>query len=167
MTLLNAPTYNERAERTKNTLLISTAALVVFLILFTLAGYLFGHGWAFSNIPAEHKVNSFFNALEAKDYNRAFAIYTNDDDWQQHPAKHKDYPIDRFTEDWTSASPADGPILSHHVDISRTDGTGTFGTGIIVAVRVNSTKDQNKKLFMYYIRKDGTLTWPAFHQLEY
>ena len=61
----------------------------------------------------------------------------------------------------------DGPILSHHVDISRTDGSGTFGTGIIVAVRASSATVKDKKVFMYYIRKDGTLTWPAFHELQY
>lgn len=167
MTLLNAPTYDERAEKTKRGLLIGGMALMVFLVIFTLGGYLFGHGWAFSNLPAEHRVNTFFQALEAKDYDKAFAIYTNDDDWKQHAAQHKDYPIDRFTEDWTKESPAGGPILSHHVDISRTDGSGTFGTGIIVAVRANSATQKDKKLFMYYIRKDGTLTWPAFHELQY
>jgi hypothetical protein len=167
MTLLNAPVYNERKEHTKKVAFFSAIGVVVFLALLTLAGYLFGHGWAFSNLPAEHRVNTFFDALEAKNYNQAFAIYTNDAAWQQHAAKHKDYPIERFTEDWTTESPADGPILSHHVDISRTDGSGTFGSGIIVAVRVNSAKDKDKKLFMYYVRKDGTLTWPAFHQLEY
>ena len=167
MTLLNAPTYDERAEKTKKAVTIGGIAAFFVLVIFVLAGFLFGHGWGFSNLPAEHKVNTFFNALEAKDYNRAFAIYTNDPDWQQHPDRHKNYPVGRFTEDWTTQSPADGPILSHHVDISKTDGSGTFGTGIIVAVRVSSAADKDKKLFMYYIRKDGTLTWPAFHQLEY
>ena len=97
-----------------------------------------------------------------------FAIYNNDPNWQQHPDKFKDYPLDRFTEDWTTESPAGGPILSHHVDISKTDGSGTFGTGIIVAVRVTtSAKPGEQKLFLYYIKHDGTLTYPAVHILEY
>jgi hypothetical protein len=86
----------------------------------------------------------------------------NDADWQQHPQKY-DYTLKRFTEDWTTESPISVPITSHHVDISKTDGTGAFGTGIIVAVRVNG----DHKLFMFYIRKDGTLTWPAPHELGY
>ncbi len=167
MTLLNAPTYNERAERNKNVLLFGGIAAVVLLILLTLAGYLFGHGWAFTNLPAEHKVSNFFSALEAKDFNKAYAIYTNDDDWQEHPAKHKDYPIDRFTEDWTKESPVGGPVTAHHVDISRTDGTGTFGTGIIVAVRVDTAEAKDKKIFMWYQKSDGTLTEPAPHILQY
>ena len=52
---------------------------------------------------------------------------------------------------------------THHVDISKTDGKGVFGSGIIVAVRVNG----DHKLFMWYERKDGTLTEPAPHILQY
>ncbi|ADW67327.1 hypothetical protein [Granulicella tundricola] len=167
MTLLNAPAYNERKERTIKATIIGSGLLVALIIIIGVGGFLVGHGWFFSNLPAEHRVSTFFDALEANNYDKAFGIYTNDADWKQHPDQHKDYGIDRFTEDWTKDSPADGPIISHHVDISKTDGTGNFGSGIIVAVRVNSAKTQNKKLFMYYVRKDGTLTWPAFHQLEY
>jgi hypothetical protein len=132
-------------------------------IVIGLGGFMAGHGWFFSNLPAEHKVSSFFSALEAKDYEKAYVLYTNDPEWQQHPDKHADYPLKRFTEDWTTESPVHGPILSHHVDISKTDGTGAFGSGIIVAVRVNG----DKKIFMWYQRSDGTLTEPAPHELEY
>jgi hypothetical protein len=163
MTLLNAPEYDGSRETRNRNLLIGAGALVVLVIVIGLGGFMLGHGWFFSNLPIEHKVDTFFSAIEAKDYNKAFTIYTNDPDWQQHPDKHADYPVKRFTEDWTTESPAGGPILSHHVDISKTDGTGTFGSGVIVAVRVNG----NKKIFMWYERKDGTLTEPAPHELEY
>lgn len=163
MTLLNAPAYDERWEKLKVTLLIATGATIVLLILLTLAGFIAGHGWLFMNLPAEHKVDKFFTALEAKDYPAAYAIYTNDAEWQQHPALHKDYPLARFTEDWTTESPVKAPITSHHVDISKSDGSGTFGTGLIVAVRVNG----EKKLFMWYQRSDGTLTEPAPHEIQY
>lgn len=116
----------------------------------------------FSNLPAEHKVSNFFNALEAKDYAKAYGIWWNDPEWQQHPQKY-DYTLQRFTEDWTTDSPVNAPIVNHHVDISKTDGSGAFGSGIIVAVRVNG----DHKVFMYYIRKDGTLAWPAPHILQY
>ena len=163
MTLLNAPEFDSQRETRNRNLLIGAAALVVLVIVIGLGGFMLGHGWFFSNLPIEHKVDAFFNALEAKDYDKAFAIYTNDPSWQQHPDKHADYPIKRFTEDWTTESPAGGPILSHHVDISKTDGSGAFGSGVIVAVRVNG----NKKIFMWYQRSDGTLTEPAPHELEY
>jgi hypothetical protein len=163
MTLLNAPEYDGSRETRNRNLLIGAGALLVLVIVIGLGGFMLGHGWFFSNLPIEHKVDTFFSAIEAKDFNKAYTIYTNDPDWQQHPDKHADYPLKRFTEDWTTESPAGGPILSHHVDISKTDGTGTFGSGVIVAVRVNG----NKKIFMWYERKDGTLTEPAPHELEY
>jgi hypothetical protein len=163
MTLLNAPEFDSQRETRNRNLLIGAGVLVLLVIVIGLGGFMAGHGWFFSNLPIEHKVDSFFNALEAKDYDKAFTIYTNDPNWQQHPEKHADYPIKRFTEDWTTESPAGGPILSHHVDISKTDGSGAFGSGVIVAVRVNG----NKKIFMWYQRSDGTLTVPAPHELEY
>ena len=163
MTLLNAPEYDDRRDKRNRNLLIAAVVFVVLALVIGFGGFAMGHGWYFSNLPAEHKVDNFFKALEAKDYDKAFAIYTNDPDWQQHPDKHADYPLKRFTEDWTTESPVHGPILSHHVDISKTDGTGAFGSGVIVAVRVNG----DHKIFMWYQRSDGTLTEPAPHELEY
>jgi hypothetical protein len=163
MSLLDAPEYDPTSDRRKRILLIGSLVTIFVLFLLTFGGYALGHGWLFSNLPTEHRVNTFFNALEARDYNKAYAIYYNDPDWQQHPAKYSSYPIDRFTVDWTTESPVKAPITSHHVDISRTDGTGAFGTGIIVAVRVNG----DHKIFMYVIKRDGSMTWPAPHILEY
>ena len=162
MTLLNAPEYDDRRECRRRNMLVGTGILLALLVVTCVGGFLLGHGWFFSNLPAEHRVSTFFTALEAKDYPKAYGIYMNDADWPQHPQKY-DYTLARFTEDWTTESPVNAPITSHHIDISKTDGSGTFGTGIIVAVRVNG----NHKLFMYYIKKDGTLAWPAPHELEY
>jgi hypothetical protein len=173
MSLLEAPEFDERGERRKLQILIGSGVLILVLLIITLAGYIAGHGWFFSNLPAEHKVNNFFNALEAKDYAKAYKIYENG-----HP--DSGYPLDRFTQDWTTYSPVNGPITSHHVDISKTDGSGAFGTGIIVAVRVNlqdgivppapgepPNTRPGHKVFMYVSRADGTMTWPAPHVLEY
>ena len=163
MTLLNAPTYDERKEKLKRNLLIGSGVTFALLVLLFFGGYIAGHGWLFSNLPAEHRVSTFFAALQAKDYGKAFAIYNNDPDWQQHPDKYKDYPETRFQEDWATQDPIKGPVNSYHVDISRTDGDGFWGTGIIVAVTANGST----RVFMYYVRKTGELTWPAYHQLQY
>ncbi len=162
MTLLNAPEYDDRGEKRKRNMLVGGGILLALIVLTCVGGFLLGHGWFFSNLPAEHRVSTMFTALESKDYSKAYGIYMNDADWQQHPQKY-DYSLKRFIEDWTTESPIGAPITSHHVDISKSDGSGAFGTGIIVAVRVNG----DHKLFMFYIRKDGTLTWPAPHELEY
>jgi len=163
MSLLDAPAYDVQKAKLQRMALAGAAIAFALLVLLTLAGFLLGHGWLFTDLPAEHKVDKFFDALEAKDYSKAYALYTNDPDFAQHADKHKNYPLDRFTEDWTTASPVDAPITSHHVDISKTDGSGTFGTGIIVAVTING----NKKLFMWYQKSDGTMTEPAPHELQY
>ncbi len=163
MALLDAPEYNEGREKAKKNALIGAGVAVALLIVLTFAGFFAGHGWLFMNLPVEHKVNGFFNDLEAKDYAKAYGVYNNDADWAAHKDKYKDYPLSRFTEDWTTESPVKAPITTHHVDISETDGTGTFGTGTIVAVRVNG----DNKLFMFVNRKDGTITWPAGHEILY
>jgi hypothetical protein len=135
--------------------------VIFLLILLTLAGYIAGHGWFFTNLGYEHRVNDFFTDLEKKDYAAAYGLYNADANWQQHPAQYSGYPLSRFTEDWTSASPVHGPILSHHIDVSKSDGSGAFGTGIIVAVKING----DKEVFMYVNRADKTMTWPAPHEL--
>ena len=161
MSLLNAPAYDPASDNRKRALFIALASTIALLIILTFAGYMTGHGWLFTNLPAEHKVNHFFDALEAKDYPKAYGIYYNDPSWQQHPQQYSGYPLARFTEDWTTFSPIKEPITSHHVDVSKTDGSGNFGTGIIVAVDVN----HGHEIFMYVTRSDGTMTWPAPHEL--
>lgn len=173
MSLMDAPQYDERGERRKLRLLIGSGVVILLLLIITLAGYITGHGWLFTNLGAEHRVDKFFDALEAKDYQKAYDIYENG---------HIDsgYPLARFTEDWTVHSPVNAPITSHKVDISKTDGSGAFGTGIIVAVRVNlqdgivpagqgepPNTRPGHKVFMYVNRADGTMTWPAPHVLQY
>jgi hypothetical protein len=167
MTLIDAPEYDARRANLIRNVLIGVAATVFLLIILTVLGYILGHGWLFSNLPTEHRVDAFYKALEAKDYAKAYGIYQNDANWQQHPQQFEGYPLQRFTEDWTNPeySPAGGPIVSHHVDVSRTDGTGNFGTGVIVGATLNG--DPAKRSFIYVNRADGTFTYPAPHIIEY
>lgn len=149
MTLLNAPQYNARRETRNRNLLIGGGVLVALLVVLYVGGYLLGHGWFFSNLPVEHKINTFMTDLQNKDYKTAYGIWMNDPHWEQHPQNY-DYKLQRFTEDWTTASDW-GPITSHHVDLSKRD-----GSGIIIAVTVNHS---HKKLFLWYERSNGTLTY--------
>ena len=156
MTLLNAPDYDPTQDiRNRNILIVSAITLVVLAVL-TVTGYVLGHGWLFSNLGYEHRVNTFFNALEAKDYTKAYSLYNG-------ATPNPDYPLARFTDDWTTHSPVNAPITEHHVDISRTDGSGLFGSGVIVAVRING----DHAIFMYVNRADKSMTWPAIHELRY
>lgn len=153
MTLLNAPAFDEQKEKRKSTIWIGSGLLVVALVLLTVAGFLLGHGWLFINLPAEHKVNVFLTALEARDYPKAYGLFYNDPDWQQHADKYKDYPLERFTEDFTTESEWKGPITSFHVGCSKRDSTGTA-----VAATING----GTNLTLKYQRLDGTLSFFPF-----
>ena len=152
MTLLNAPAFDEQKEKRKSTLLVGSGILVAVLVLLSVAGFLLGHGWLFMNLPVEHKVNVFLSTLQAGDYSKAYGLFYNDPDWQQHADKYKDYPLQRFTEDFTTESDWKGPITSFHVGCSKRDGTGTA-----VAATVNGTN-----LTLKYQRSDGTLSFFPF-----
>jgi len=162
MSLMDAPEYDPKREMLVRNISIASVATLFLLVILTVAGYIAGHGWLFTNLGYEHRVDLFFNALEQRDYSKAFGIYNNDPDWKQHPQRYADYPLNKFTEDWTTYSPVHDPIYAHHVDFSKSDGSGTFGTGIIVAVNVNNKKE----IFMYVVRADKTMTWPAPHELK-
>lgn len=163
MSLLDAPAYDTRRADRLKTLWMGLASAAGLLLVLTFLGYILGHGWLFSNLSAEHKVSEFYTALQSKDYAKAYGLYENDPQWQGHPEKYAGYPLSRFTEDWTTYSPVDGPIQSHHVDVSRTDGSGNFGSGIIVASTVNGKKGVD----VYVSRADGSLTYPSPHVIEY
>ncbi len=162
--LINAPEYDPRRDNLVRYTIFGGIGLVLFAAVLGVAGLFTGHGLFFVNIPAEHKVSNFLTALEVKDYAKAYGIYWNDPDWQQHPKAHSDYPLSRFTEDWTVDSPVKGPITSHHVDVSKKDGSGMFGGSIIVGVTVNG----GQRIFVNVIRTDGTLSCCSVtHEIEY
>jgi hypothetical protein len=163
MNLMDAPAYDPTSDNRRRNILIGVVVAVLLLGIVAFTGFVSGHGWLFTNLGYEHRANNFFDALEAKDYTKAYSIYYNDPDWQQHPDKYSGYPLARFTQDWTTDSPINGPITWHHVDKSVSAGSGYFGTGVIVAVRVNS----GQKIFMYVNRADKTMTWPAPYVFKY
>ena len=158
MTLLNAPQYNETRENTKRNAFIGAGLAIAAAVLLCLAGFFMGHGWFFLNLPAEHRVNVFLAKVQAGDFATAYGIWQNDPDWQKHPDQYKDYPLSRFTEDWTTASDWHGRVKSYHVDVSKRDETGT-----VVASTVNNSR---KRLFLKYQKKDGTLSYFPL-ELEY
>jgi len=149
MTLLNAPAYDARREKLKRNILIGASTTLVVLAILTLLGYVLGHGWLFTNLPIEHKVSVFMKTVQDGDYAKAYGIWQNDPDWQQHPQKY-DYKLQRFTEDWTTESDWHGPVTSYHIDVSKRD-----KTGVVVAVTING----KKRFFVKYEKADGTLSY--------
>jgi hypothetical protein len=150
MTLLNAPEFDERKEKRNRNLLIGSGVFVAVMVVLAVTGFALGHGWLFINLPAEHKVSVFLSTVQAGDYAKAYGIFNNDPSWQQHPQKYTDYPLQRFTEDFTTESTWKGPIRSYHVDFSKRDDTGTV---------VASTVNGGSNVYLKYQRSDGTLSF--------
>jgi hypothetical protein len=101
------------------------------------------------NLPVEHKVNVFLSAVQAGDYPKAYGIFYNDPQWQQHPDKYKDYPLKRFTEDFSTASDWKGPVKNFKVEFSKRDDSGT-----VVESTINGSN-----LTLKYTRADHTLSF--------
>lgn len=122
MTLLDAQPYDARKARLRRNIII--AILVAIPIIA-------GISWYFWNWPEEHRVNRFFQAVEAKNYVEAFGIWNNDPDWQQHLDRYKTYTYGQFQNDWGPSSDY-GVITSHQILVSK-----QYGSGVVIGVTVN------------------------------
>jgi len=149
MSLMDATPYDEAKETRKKRAIIGALVAVVLFIAIALSGFFMGHGWFFSNLPAEMRVNTFLKTVEAGDFPKAYGIWMHDDAWQQHPQQF-DYSFQRFTEDWSTKNDY-GIVHSHHVNFSHRD-----GSSIIVAVTINNSPDM---FFLLYEAKSKTLSY--------
>jgi hypothetical protein len=149
MSLMEAVPYDEKKEARKKQLWIGALVAVVLVIAIAFSGFFMGHGWFFSNLPAEMRVNTFLKTVEAQNFQKAYGIWMDDDDWQQHPQKF-DYSFQRFTEDWSTKSDY-GVIHNHHVNFSHRD-----HSSVIVAVTINNSPDM---FFVLYETKSKTLSY--------
>jgi hypothetical protein len=127
MTLLDAPRYDAAGARKRRNLVIGALLCCVVAAIFV---------YTFWDWPEKHRVERFFQAVEAQDFPKAFAIWNNDPDWQQHPQKYVQagYPYGRFLSDWNDQSEY-GKITSHKIIYVT-----TLGNGVLTAVVVNGRK---------------------------
>jgi hypothetical protein len=127
MTLLDAPSYDQSRARKRRNLLIAT------FISCGLIGIVAFLCW---NLPAEHRVNQFFTALEGEDFSKAFGIWNNDPNWQEHTQQYAEagYPYGRFVVDWGKSSDY-GRITSYKVLHST-----SYGNNTLLAVEINGHK---------------------------
>ena len=157
MTLLDAPEFDAaRSKRKKLMIQLSAAGLFLLLVAYWLVAsrpvdwpwnwsrYLFGRA----------EVNKFLGALESNDLNKAYGIWLNDKNWQQHPAQYTTYPFARFQGDWGPNSPDNeyGAIRSHKIALA-----GRYGNGLLVAVFINDRKSD--ALNLDYDPKTGQLSF--------
>src|ERR1700712_3008769 len=128
MTLLDAPSFDAaRARKRRNIIILSLVALAIIGVFV----------WIFWNWPAEHRVNRFFSALEQQQFEKAYGIWNNDPNWQQHPDKYKTppYPYKNFLDDW-SLNGEYGKITSHKILYA----TSSLGNSTLMAIQVNGRR---------------------------
>ncbi len=145
MTLMDAPTYDAARER-RHTIVVRVVVIAVFVLA---AAGAFA-AWWFWNWPEEHRVSVFMAAVESGDQAKAYGIWNQDPDWQQHPDRYKAYSFDRFEQDWGPASQY-GQIRSHRFVLSR-----SWGNGVIIGVEINGGKSP---VFLWVDRKTKTLSF--------
>jgi len=157
MTLLDAPQFDPRRSRRKT--LIVQCSVGAFLLLFI-------SWWLVASRPVDWPwnwnrylfgratVNKFLTAVEADDLTKAYGIWINDKNWQQHPAQHSVYPYARFQGDWSATSPDNeyGAIKSHKIALAA-----RYGSGLLVAVLINGRKTD--ALDLAYDPKTGQLSY--------
>jgi hypothetical protein len=121
------PAAELRARRRKQIL----TTVVIVLIVAAIIAY-WNRYW-----PEEHVVDQFFTALEQKNFDKAYALWRADPQWQQHVDRYKEYPFGQFQLDWGPAGDF-GYITKHEVlGAVAPKSANTKASGVIVAVRVN------------------------------
>ncbi len=141
MTLLDAPKFDEVKDR-RNRLIISGSVGVVFALLVTwwlVAGWPVDWPWNWNaHLEGRMAVNNFLGAVEQNDLSKAYGIWLNDKDWQQHQAQQPaSYPFSRFQQDWSRTSPDNeyGVIQTHKIAAAR-----VYGNVLLIAVLINGRK---------------------------
>jgi hypothetical protein len=147
MALLDAKEYDPRpAQRRRRVALILVVAALATFILW----------WLFRYYPEKRAINRFFEAIEHKDFETAYALYFADPDWKQHPQKYDQYPLAQFMLDWGPSSDY-GVITSHKIDCSTEPPKKAFRspTGVIVVVTINN---RSQSTSMWVEKKNKSIT---------
>ena len=144
MTLFQAPEYDPRRDKRRKQIII-IAVLVILLLAYL--------GWTFRHWREERVVDRFFQAIEHKDYETAYAIWMADPNWKQHPEKYKNYPFGAFELDWGPTGEY-GTITHHRIHSTITPKGG--GSGVVVVTFVN---DRHEPIALWVERKDQSMTY--------
>ena len=147
MALLDAKEYDPRPAQKRRRII---ASIVLAAVAISVYLYL-------TRYDAEKKViGRFFEALEQKDFDKAYGLYQGDPDWKQHPEKYSGYTVHQFTLDW-GPSGEYGPITSHRVDCALAPPKKDFVTpsGVVVVVTINNRAEPRS---MWVEKKSRSIT---------
>ncbi len=133
MTLMDAPKFDVRREQRNRNLLIAGVVIVV-LVAVGIASWSLDMPWQIWHWPQDHRVNNFLSTVQSGDLQKAFGLWNNDPNWQQHPDQYKAYGFTDFQKDWGPASDY-GVIKSHTIVIAH-----RVGNGVVMGVNINGGK---------------------------
>jgi hypothetical protein len=157
MTLMDAPRFNEVAERRKRVIIWSSvsAFTAAVIVLWIVAGFPVDwpwHWWA--HMRGRAVVNTFLDDVQKNDMAAAYAVWMHDSNWQQHQNPNDPYTFTRVQQDWSSSSPDNeyGAIKSHDIAAARMN-----GNVLVVGIWINGLK--SKPLFLAYDPHAKTLTF--------
>ncbi|HTX75815.1 MAG TPA: hypothetical protein VMD29_06380 [Terracidiphilus sp.] len=106
MTLLDAPRFDEVADRRKRLIVWSSVAaftLAVILIWIS-AGFPVDWPWNWlTHMRGRATINAFLKDVEHNDLNAAYIVWTHDKDWQQQLAQFQAHPFAQFQQEKGSA----------------------------------------------------------------
>src|SRR3954467_13752868 len=143
MTLFEAKEYDPRIEKQRRVYAVAA------LVLIALAALLVYHFWDWRE---ERAVNKFLTAIEHKDYEKAYAIWTADPNWKQHVQKYAGYNFGTFELDW--GPPGEyGEIRSHRI---RNALTPKNSSGVVVIAMIN---DRKTPLALWVEKNDRSITF--------
>lgn len=151
MALLDAKEYDPRPAQRRKLLII----ILVVVAVAALSIWWFTRYW-----PQERVVNKFFEALQQKDFERAYAVYNADPDWKQHTERYNQYPLSQFMLDWGPSGDY-GSITSYKIDCVKEPDKKGFASpsGVIIAVTVNHLPQD---VSIWVEKKTKTLTPSPF-----
>ncbi len=148
-TLFDYQPYDPARERRKRLRLIGGVLLLLLIVVLA---------WVFRYWPEERRVDRFFTALEAKNYEQAYAVWMNDSDWKQHAQQYERYPFAAFYQDWGPKSEY-GVVQSYHIEGTAEPPGKRAGSGVVVVVTVNQHPE---KAHIWVEKESKTLSFSPY-----
>jgi hypothetical protein len=155
MTLFEAKPFDPARVRRRRNQIIGITVIVIVLGLIA---------WHFRYWREEHQVDRFFDALQERNFEKAYGVWMNDPDWKQHLDKYARYTFADFTKDWGPGGEW-GIIKSHSIDGTAVPKGGNAGafvgpSGVVVVVTVNERIAD--KAHIWVEKSDKTLSFSPY-----
>ena len=147
MALMDAKEYDPRPAEKRRKIIATVVVLVIAVSV-----YLY-----ITRYDSEKRViSNFFQAIEQKDFDKAYGIYEGDPDWKQHPEKYANYSANQFKMDWGPQGEY-GVISSHRVYCALEPPKKEFASpsGVVVVVIINNRAEPRS---MWVEKKSKTIS---------